>query len=185
MSRFIFIPVAFFFIFYTNTETKGEQDGTMCHLCQLRFFFLLPWLGCFVFSPLKVTSSVHHQSRGHGLASPGVKTWFCKWACGLFSWFNRQRGLAGYWPVDSFAKQLIGAVLLIGWLVRPWSGSTIGTLFDSWLISGLVDRSCWLVVLVSSRPHSTGHSCPAVQLPAGPRRLGPARRPPLHPEARS
>ncbi|TNN52773.1 hypothetical protein EYF80_037006 [Liparis tanakae] len=59
---------------------------------------------------------------------------------GLEQAASEHRGRAVYWPVDSFAKQLIGAVLLMGWLVRPWLRLTNGTLFDSRLISGLVDR---------------------------------------------
>lgn len=161
------------------------------------FFSHLPWMGCF-FPPLR-WRQVSIIKRGHGLASPGVKTWFCHYACGLISWsvgwfisWIRQWGLAVCWPEDSFAKQLIDDVLLKGWLVWPWFDMTNGTLFDSWLISGLVDRSCRLVrisglivVLVSSRPHSTGHSCHAVQLPAGPRRLWLVHRRPLRPEVRS
>lgn len=54
-----------------------------------------------------------------------------------------------------------------------------------WVVNGLVDRSCGIGwIAVSSRPHSTGHFCPVVQLPAGPRRPGLFHRRQLHPEAR-
>lgn len=54
------------------------------------------------------------------------------------------------------------------------------------VVTGLVDRSCaWLDSgAPSCRPHSTGYFCPAVQLPAGPRRRGLFRRRRIHPEAR-
>lgn len=80
----------------------------------------------------------------------GWKTWFCEWACRLISWYfwqvHQAGTISGIWQstgqyAQFFFKQLIGAERT-SWSFSGLVCLTNGASFYSWLISGVIDRSC-------------------------------------------
>lgn len=104
------------FFLYTNTETKVSKMALLSATGNDRIYFLLPWMGLFFPLRWRQVSIINREIMDWqvlGLKHDSVNE-PVGWFVGRFISWNHQWGLAVYWPVDSFAKQLIGAVLLVG-----------------------------------------------------------------------
>lgn len=159
-SSFLFID--------TDTEAKLEEGGpSKSH-----------WgnLGCFAF--FLPSSSTRWYQCPPPLRGPGILPWISQEAA-------RVCLLLIGWSLATRNVKQFGARSIDFWLgrVRGHCLTAVNNWADwSKAVDWMVRRMC--LPWVSSRRHSTGCSCPVVQLPAGPRPHGPVRWDLLRPEAR-